>query len=286
MLVQCALGILLVTGTSASPGDTLLEVRQGDRLMVREFRGTVVVDSWDRAQVRARTETKESRGFLVRRSGSALELRLEEGAHGGRREELWLTVPRWMDLELSGPELEVEVEGVDGDVTIGNLRGDLIFAEMGGVVEARSVEGSIEARALTGSASLRTGDDQIRVTASTASLSLETVDGEIELEDVQAPRIWAQSTDGEITFLGSIGQGGDYGFFSHGGEITLGILPPADFDASILSYSGKFESEFPVRTAGFRSGENLAFTVGSGGARIVVETFSGPITLVRAPGRE
>jgi hypothetical protein len=154
------------------------------------------------------------------------------------------------------------------------------------VVEARSVEGSIEARALTGSASLRTGDDEIRVSASTASLDLETVDGEIELDDVRAPRLSVRSTDGEITFRGSILQGGDYGFFSHGGEITLRILQPASFDASVLSYGGRFESEFPVRTAGFRSGENLSFTVGSGGARIVIETFSGQVSLVRASGRE
>jgi hypothetical protein len=286
VLIPSALGIVLLAGASVSPGDTLLDVREGDRLVISDFRGTVVVDSWAGTQLRARAGTKESRGFVVSRSGSELKLSLEDGTHRGRREELWLTLPRWMDLELSGRELEVDVTGLDGDVEVWNLRGDLVFAEMGGSLEARSVEGSIEARSLTGSARLRTGDDEIRVSSSTASLDLETVDGDIEMEGVRTSRISAESTDGEIVFSGSLLQGGNYGFFSHGGEISLHILPPASFRAAILSYGGRFESEFPVRAAGFRSGESLEFTVGSGSARIVVETFSGPVRLLEASGRD
>jgi hypothetical protein len=229
-------------------------------------------------------DTKEAREFLVRRSGGDLELRLEEGTHRGRREELWLTLPTWMNLEVTGNEVEVEVEGIQGDVEIRNLRGDLTFSDLGGVVEARSVEGRIEARSLTGTARLRTGDDDIRVLASTASLSLETVDGDIQLDDFRGSRVWVSSTGGEIAFSGRIRQGGDYGFFSHDGEITLQIALPADFRASVLSYSGRFESEFPVRTEGFRSGESLDFMVGSGGSRIVVETFSGPVRFIKSPG--
>ncbi|MGD2122529.1 MAG: DUF4097 family beta strand repeat-containing protein [Gemmatimonadota bacterium] len=286
MLLQSAIGLLLLANASLSPADTVLDVRQGDRLVIRDFRGTVVVDSWDRSQLRASLDTKESRRFLIRRSGSELELGLEERAHRERREDLRLTLPTWISLELSGNEVEVEVEGIHGNVEIRNLRGDLTFADMGGVVEARSVEGRIEARDLTGTARLRTGEDDIRVSSSTASLNLETVDGDIRLEDVGGRHISARSTDGDITFTGGILPGGNYGFFSHDGDITLRIEPPADFDASILSYGGRFESEFPVRAAGFRSGESLDFSVGSGGARVVVETFSGPVLLMRAPGHE
>jgi len=283
MLSHAAIGMLLYAGAYLSPGDTLLEVRAGDRLVIRDFRGTVVVDSWDRDQLRARIDTKEARGFVVRRSGGAVELALEEGAHPERREDLWLTLPRWMDLELSGRELEAEVRGLDGDVVVWNQRGDLVFADLAGALEARSVDGSIEARALVGSARLRTGDEEIRVSASTAVLDLESVDGDMELRGIRSERISARSTDGDLTFSGDLLEGGDYGFFSHGGDITLQIVGPAHFEASVLSYSGKFESEFPVRTSGFHSGENLDFTVGSGGARVVVETFSGPVRLMRGP---
>jgi hypothetical protein len=286
MVVPSFAGILLIAGASISPGDTLMEVREGDRLVVAGFRGTVIVDSWDRPHLRARADTKEARSFRVRRSGDDLHLQLEEGTHRGRREELWLTVPSWMNLRMVGQEMEVEISGVDGDVEIRNLKGDLLLSRLGGAVEARSVEGSIEARALSGSARLRTGDDEIRILSSTASLDLTTVDGDIQLDDVRASRISARSTDGEIHFSGPVQPAGTYGFFSHGGGVTLHIPPPADFDASILSYSGRFESEFPVQAARFRSGESMEFTVGSGGARLVVETFSGPVRLVRVQGPE
>ncbi len=286
MLSHAAISLLLYAGAHLSPGDTLLDVRAGDRLVIRDFRGTVVVDSWDRDQLRARIDTKEARGFVVRRAGGALELGLEEGAHPERREDLRLTLPRWMDLELSGRELEAEVRGLDGEVVVWNQRGDLVFADLAGTLEARSVDGSIEARALVGSARLRTGDEEIRVSASTASLDLESVDGDMELREIRSERISARSTDGDLTFSGDLLEGGDYGFFSHGGDITLQIVGPAHFEASVLSYSGEFESEFPVRTSGFHSGENLDFTVGSGGARVVVETFSGPVRLMRGTIRD
>ena len=50
-------------------------------------------------------------------------------------------------------------------------------------------------------------------------------------------------------------------------------------DAVILSYEGDFESEFPVRAEGFRSGEALEFRVGTGGARLVVESYDGEVRL-------
>ena len=278
------LALFLLVGTLASPGDTLVEVRQGDRLVLRDFGGIVYVESWERPLLRAEAEAKESAPFRIRRSGKSLELRLVDGRARGRKEEIRVTMPSWMSLEVSGRELEVEVRDLEGDVTVRNLRGDISFRNLGGVVEARTVEGTIEAHYLTGSARLRTGDDELRVGSSSAALDLETVDGEIRMDGVDARRVSARTTDGEIEFSGRILEGGEYGFFSHGGDIQLQLAPPVNLDATILAYKGEFESDFPVRASGFRSGEGLEFTVGTGGASLVIETFDGEIRLLRASG--
>jgi hypothetical protein len=39
-----------------------------------------------------------------------------------------------------------------------------------------------------------------------------------------------------------------------------------------------------VKAKGYRSGEGLEFTLGAGGARLVLETFDGDIRLLRALG--
>jgi hypothetical protein len=151
-------------------------------------------------------------------------------------------------------------------------------------VEAFTADGSIEAAGLTGSAHLRAGEDDVRVRSSSAALQVETVDGDIRLEGISAQTISAKTTDGEIEFSGALRAGGDYAFYSHGGDIRLGLAPPVNMDALVLTYEGDFESDFPVRTEGFRSGEGLEFRVGAGGARLVVESYDGEVRLVREPG--
>jgi hypothetical protein len=168
---------------------------------------------------------------------------------------------------------------MEGDVVVRTFLGDLSFRDLTGVLEASSAEGTIEAYGLTGSARLRTGDGELWVGNSSAVLELETVRGEIQLDEIDSPRISATSTGGEIDFSGSFREGGAYSFFSHGGDIHLRLAPPVNFKASVLAYEGEIQSDFPIRANGFRSGEVLEFTVGTGGARLVVETFEGTVEL-------
>jgi DUF4097 and DUF4098 domain-containing protein YvlB len=276
-------GLLLLASTLVSPGDTLLAVRQGDRLVLRDFAGAVYVETWERSFLQAEVESKESFSFQIQRSGSSLELRLSRVEERDRNEELRLVVPPWMSLEVTGRELDVEVRDLAGDLTIRSLRGDLLLRNLGGTVEAYTVEGGIHAEGLTGAARLRTGDDEIRVGKSSGALDLETVDGDIWLEEMEARRVSVRTTEGEIEFSGRIPEGGEHVFFSHGGDIRLRLAPPVNLVATILAYEGEFESDFPVKAKGYRSGEGLEFTIGAGGARLVLETFDGDIRLLRAP---
>jgi len=278
--------IFLLAGMLMSPGDTLVEVREGDQLMLQDFGGRVVLESWNRPVVRAEVDAKEATTFQVLRSGNRVELRMPGGRVPDSGEDLHLTIPPWMDVEISGKEVEVEVRELSGDVTVRNLQGDLFFSNLSGSVDAFSAQGSIEAHDLTGSARLQTGDDEILVVHSTATLDLETVDGDIRLEGIEARRISVRTTDGEIEFSGRSLEGGDYGFYSHGGDIRIQLAQPVSLDARILAYGGEFQSDFQVRAKGFHSGESLEFTLGSGGARLVVETFEGEIRLLRGSGGE
>jgi len=275
------IALLFLGITVSTPTDTLVEVRQGDHLVIRDFQGTVHVEAWERSAFRAEVETKESVPFRIERAGRNLELRMAEGWRRNRGEDLRLILPTWMDLEIQGRELEAEIMDLAGDVTVRSLQGDLSFRNMSGRVEAYTVEGSIDALRLTGTARFRSGDDDLWVGSSSAELELETVDGDMRLEGIDARRVSARTTDGEIEFSGRVLPEGDYAFFSHSGDIVLRLAPPVDLDATMLTYDGEFESEFRVMARGFRSGEGLEFTLGSGGARLVMETFDGEIKLLR-----
>jgi hypothetical protein len=64
--------------------------------------------------------------------------------------------------------------------------------------------------------------------------------------------------------------------------VTVGIQEGADAVVSVTTFQGSFAADFPISFRGSREGK-FSFTLGQGGARIEIESFQGPIRLVR-PG--
>lgn len=272
---------VLLFGATASAPDTLFQAREGDQLLIRDFSGAVEVEAWDRDEILAQTDSEGALRFRATRSGRRLELEVLDRKSRNRSVELRLRVPSWIDLDISGPKVDVEVNGMRSQVRIRNLKGDLILEDLVGDVNASSVEGSIDAYGLEGKATLKTGDDDITVHDSNADLELETISGDIRFLSVAAPSIEVRTTDGDLDFEGRFFSGGVYSFRSHGGEINLILDPPVDASVTVLVYEGEFESDFPIKTRGFRSGQDFQFTIGGGGARVLLEAFDGEVTLRR-----
>jgi len=284
-MVELLLAAVLL-GNPAFARDTLFQLREGDRLVLEDFSGVVEVDVWGRDALRAESDSDEATHFEFHRSGSRVEIRVLDRKNRNRSEELRLRVPEWLHLELSGRKLEAEIRGVAGEVKIRNLKGDLLLVDLSGEVDVVSVEGEIEARGLGGVVRLRTGDEDITVEDSSGELFLETVSGDMDLTDLTLRGISARTTSGEIDFMGQLLQGGRFSFQSHSGDLTLELQDPVDLDVTVLAYEGDFESEFPVRTRGFRSGQEMTFTIGSGGSHLILEAFDGEIRLLRRSGGE
>lgn len=266
----------VVLGGLVSPPDTLVDLRRGDVLVLEQRKGSVQVETWDRPLLSLEGE-EGGGGIRVRRSGSRVEIRSEEGPD--RATDLRIVMPRWGHLEITGREMEVKVRGVEGDVVVRNLDGDVRLEDVTGEVFVRSVEGTVEGEGLTGEVRIETGNGDIRLRGVSGRLELETVDGEVRLRDVASTRISLETTDGDVDFLGRFLPGGHYSFVSHGGDMVFSIREPVDLDVSALVYDGDFRSDFPVRARGFRSGEEVEFTIGGGGARVSLKTFDGDVTL-------
>jgi hypothetical protein len=276
------LALVVSVGSLVTSSDTTVAVSQGDRLLLQGFSGTVHLECWDRSQMSLEADAEGSITFSVNRSGNTLEVSVEDSKSRNRAEELRIVLPIWMSAELTGRELKVEVWGSAGEVRIQNLRGDIRLRDLAGRVQASTAEGEIHASNLTGGARLRTGDDDIFIVASSGTLEVETVDGEIVIEGVRSERVSARTTEGQITFSGRLVDGGDFEFHTHSGAIVLNLVPPVNLDVAVLAYEGEFKSEFPVHARGYRSGEGLEFRIGEGGSRLVLEAFDGDIHILDA----
>jgi hypothetical protein len=275
---------LFALGPTLSVQDTVIPVGAGDRLFLGELSGNLVIEAWDRDEIRAEAEDEEALLFLVSRAGSRIELGARDRKERRRSEDLRLWVPSWMDLEVSGRELDVSVRGLDGRVTVRTLEGDVTLEGLRGRVEVSVVEGEIVARRLLGSARLKTGEDEITLSECSAEISLETISGDVEIRGSGSPSVEIRTTDGDVDFTGRLVPGGSYEFHSHGGDLTLTLERPVDADVTVLVYEGDFRSDFPVRTRGFRSGQDMRFTIGEGGARVLLNAFDGEVVLRRAGG--
>ncbi|MGW8268527.1 MAG: DUF4097 family beta strand repeat-containing protein, partial [Longimicrobiales bacterium] len=255
--------------------------REGDYLVLKGFSGVLAVEGWSRTEIRAEADTDERLLFRFSRSGNRIELEVLDRKDRNRSEDLRLLIPTWMPLEVSGPNLDVDMRGLSGEVRIRNLKGDLVLRELSGNVDASTVEGSIDAVGLGGRARLTTGNDDITVLDARAQLVIESVSGDVEIRRSSAPGIEVRTTDGDVDFTGRFLPAGVYEFRSHSGDLTFTLEAPVNAKVTVLAYEGEFESDFPVRTDGFRSGQNLDFTIGEGGARVLLEAFDGEVTLRR-----
>ena len=271
----------LLLGNPVSARDTIFELRRGDRLVLNDLSGEVQVIGWDRDVMEAQADADETTGFEFRRSGSQVTIRVLDRKNRDRMEDIHLRVPRWLDLELSGKRVEGQFRGLEGTLRIRSLHSELELEDLRGQTEITMTSGEISARELNGPARLKTGSGDLTVTESAGALNLETVSGDIDLTDLRSPSVSARTTSGEIGFNGRLLPDGEYKFQTHSGDITLGLAEPVNSQVSVLAYEGDFESDFPIRTRGFTSGQEITFTLGSGGARLILQAFGGEISLLR-----
>ena len=83
----------LLLGAPTSARDTIIQVREGDHLVLKGFSGAVEVEGWGRSEVRARADAEEALLFEFSRSGSRIDLEVLDRKNRNRTEELILLVP-------------------------------------------------------------------------------------------------------------------------------------------------------------------------------------------------
>jgi hypothetical protein len=103
------------------------------------------------------------------------------------------------------------------------------------------------------------------------------------MEGMSATVVEAGSVGGRISFDGTIVDGGEYFFGSHGGTVTITIPEASNASVSVASIQGNISSDFPG-TPDLERGVRNRFTIGNGGANIEIETFGGRIVLRRRSG--
>ena len=266
--------------------DTTFAVRQGQRLEVDNFGGSITVTAWNEDRIRV-SAASSGDGFTVEGGSITVQVNTSAGRYGGPGDaELTIQVPAWMELELSGNEVEIRARGMRSAVQASTVDGSITIDGAEGNVEASSVEGDVLISNVKGRVQLNTVEGRVVLTnISGTAVEAETVDGDIEMSGVTTPNISANTVDGDISWSGTLAPTGSYRFTTHDGDLELRINGEPDATVSVSTFDGALDSDWPVTIRGTNSTHKMNFTLGQGRARLELSSFDGRISLKRGASR-
>src|SRR6266487_4667899 len=254
--------------------DTTVPVRAGARLEISNFGGEIAVKTWSRNAVRVVAEHSSRDRISVDASEQVVRVKTEPGRRGPSQIDYAVTVPAWMALNLSGVYTDIKVDGAQGEITV--LGG-------AGNVSLKSVMGAVTLEKARGRIDLSSVNEEIHATEVSGDLTAETVNGDITLMQIESANAEANTVNGDITYDGTIKDGGRYRFGTHDGDVRVSVPEKANVTVSVSTFNGDFSACFPVQLTG-KTKHRFNFTIGSGSARLELESFGGDIKICR-PGQ-
>jgi DUF4097 and DUF4098 domain-containing protein YvlB len=281
MITTLAAAILATTVAAGPPLDTTLIVRPGVRLEVNNYVGDIAIVAWGRNAVRIEADRPPRVRTAIEASEGGLSVRSIGRMGPPSSVDYRISVPRWMDVKLSGVYTDMSVEGTVGAVSAETVRGDLRLSGGRGFIHLSSIQGSVEVNGASGKLEVNSVSEDVRLTDVEGDISTETVNGDIELTNVRSTSLEGATVNGDITFVGGLRNGGRYHFTTHDGDVTVRIPPNANAAVAVSTFSGDFQSSFPVKITETRRGKRFNFVLGSGGADLDLESFQGAIRLER-----
>jgi DUF4097 and DUF4098 domain-containing protein YvlB len=270
---------------SAPQTDQTIDVAQGTRLVVSNNAGEVIVRSWDRNQVRVQASHSDRVTVDATTTDNTLRVRARGSRGPASLVDYTITVPRWMPVNLSGTYLESTIEGTTAEVTVESVHGNIRLVGGSGNVNLRSVEGTITIDKAAGKVQATTINEGIRLTNVSGDVSAETTNGDIVIENAQTTSLEVSTVNGDVTFNGTMRDGGAYRLTTHGGDLRVGLGGAPNATVFVRTFQGDFSADFPIELPEGQSAregsKRFNFTLGSGSARIELQSFNGDIIVAR-----
>jgi len=216
-------------------------------------------------------------------SDQVVRVKTEAGRRGPSQIDYAVTVPAWMALNLSGVYTDIKVDGAQNEITAETVQGEITVLGGAGNVSLKSVMGAVTLEKARGRIDLSSVNEEIHATEVSGDLTAETVNGDITLMQIESANAEANTVNGDITYDGTIKDGGRYRFGTHDGDVRVSVPEKGNVSVSVSTFNGEFSACFPVQLTG-KTKHRFSFTIGSGSARLELESFGGDIKICR-PGQ-
>ncbi len=240
----------------------------------------------------ARRVLQELQVRVVERGGN-VEVRTDDPRRRGTTAavDYTVSVPSDANVTLRTVSGGVRVNNVGGELRAESISGDITASSVDRVRSLRTVSGTVqltdaegsEIEAVTVSGDLMARDLRVR------TITMTSVSGDMRVTEVESERASFTSVSGDIDYAGRLERSGRYELRSHSGDLRVTPIGDTGFDVEATTFSGNVRSDYALtlreetalgfRAAGMNRG--LRGTFGSAGAALVLQSFSGNVTIVK-----
>ncbi|HJR54828.1 MAG TPA: DUF4097 family beta strand repeat-containing protein [Gemmatimonadota bacterium] len=268
-------------GQQAVQMDRTVDVQPGTRLQLDNHFGDVTIRTWDRSAVRVQGSHPVGTTVEVQQGGSLLQIEADRPGSHASPITYTLTVPADMPIEVEVIQGDVDVAGTRAGMDIQSVHGSITVVGGAGVLALESVQGLIKVTGARGRVNATSVNQGIELSDIRGDVQAEAVNGRIHMQGIDAGRVSAETVNGSVSYEGAVRNDGWYRFSTHNGGIDLTIPSNAGATFTASTFNGTLHTAFPVTLHEAKEGKEFTFTLGSGGARIELESFNGTMTIRR-----
>lgn len=279
--VVCVAAAGAARGQQTVQMDRTVEVQPGTRLQLENHFGDVTIRTWDRSAVRIQASHPTGTTIDVQTGGSLLKIEVDRPGGPTRPVTYALTVPATMPIEVDVVQGDVDVAGTRAGMDIQSVHGSITVVGGADVLALESVQGLVKVTGARGRVNVSSVNRGIELEDIRGDVQAEAVNGPIHIRGVEAGRVSAETVNGSVEFEGTIRNDGWYRFSTHNGSIDLAIPAGVGATFTASTFNGTLHTAFPVTLHEAKEGKEFTFTLGSGGARVELESFNGTMTIRR-----
>lgn len=182
------------------------------------------------------------------------------------------------NLTLEGNSNDMTFSEVKGSINVsGEIFGEVHMENISGLVKLHTSVTDLQVTALPGDLALDSGD--LRVTEATGAIHIVTHSKDIELNQIYGD-VYVENRNGGI----SVAPAGAYSVEARNskGDVELTLPPNASANVNGRTHNGDIVSDFGLAISGDES-KTVSGRIGSGSARIVLNTENGDLRLKKGP---
>lgn len=294
MIREALLGVALVS-VFAAGAQSQVKVERGLRLdadgaiRITNLVGSVRVTGWSRDSVSLRASLPKGDKVFMGGGPRGMKMFIEPlNDRNPQPSRLELMVPARAKVWVKTATAEIEVSGVTGELDLYVVGGRIRVSGTPAELNAEAIDGDIEVNGKPGWLRAKSASGTVTFNGSSGDASISTVSGGITVNSVPAEgngkfeRAKLETVTGPIRFNADIQRGAAIDFSTHSGSLNIAIPRRTGADFEVASIAGSITNDLnyakPVKGR-YGRGSELVMTNSSGGARVTVRSFKGPVTL-------